>query len=159
MEEFRDIKGYEGLYQVSNLGRVKSLPRKGRLSEKITIGSNDGGYRKIGLRKDKNRKQFRVHQLVAQAFLDHTIDNYTMVVDHIDNDKTNNKLSNLQVVTQRQNSSKDTKGTSKYVGVSWSKSSKKWCSEIAINGKSKYLGLFTCEEEASKAYQDALLNL
>ena len=159
MEEFRDIKGYEGLYQVSNLGRVKSLPRKGRLSERITIGANDRGYRKIGLGKDKKRKQFRIHQLVAQAFLDHTIDNYTMVVDHIDNDKTNNKLSNLQVVTQRQNNSKDRKGTSKYACVYWNKDAKKWHSQIRINGKSKHLGMFSSEDDAGKAYQDALLNL
>ena len=84
-----------------------------------------------------------------------------MVVDHIDNNRLNNNLSNLQCVTQRVNSTKDRKGgTSNYVGVSLhSNIRKKWEAKINVNGKSKRLGLFYTEEEASFAYQSALNEL
>lgn len=156
-EVFKPIKGYEGIYEISNLGRVKALPVKGRLSERINTGFNDRGYRRIGLVKDKKEKQFRIHQLVAQAFLGHTIDGYSMVVDHIDNDKSNNRVENLQVITQRENILKDKPfGASKYRGVNWNKRAKKWHAQIGVNGKNKHLGLFTSEEEAHQAYQKAL---
>jgi ribosomal protein L15E len=71
------------------------------------------------------------------AFLNHTPCGYKIVVDHIDNNiKTDNRLENLQLITQRENVSKDIKNTSsKYIGVCWHKKAKKWRSSIQINGK------------------------
>ena len=83
-----------------------------------------------------------------------------MIVDHIDNNKTNNTLSNLQVITNRENCSKDKKdGTSMFTGVSWHKNVKKWCATIHMNGKSNHLGYFVDEIEAAKEYQLALKSL
>ena len=66
-------------------------------------------------------------------------------------------MANLQLISNRENSSKDQKGkTSDYTGVCWSKVKGKWHSQIQINGKNKHLGLFHSEEEAAKYYQDAL---
>ena len=155
-EEFRDIPGYEGLYQVSNLGRVKSL----KFSEEKILNNNinSGGYYRVGLSKDRKLITKTVHVLVAVTFLGHTQNGtHEIVVDHINNVKTDNRADNLQLVTQRKNSSKDkNNGKSKYVGVTHHKISKKWMSQIRINGKNIYLGLFTCELEAHNTYQNKL---
>jgi hypothetical protein len=85
--------------------------------------------------------------LVAMAFLNHKPDGtHKIVVDHINNNKLDNRVVNLQLISQRENLSKDRKdGTSKYVGVCWKKSRNKWQVDIKIDGKRKYLGLFTDE--------------
>ena len=157
MEIFKDIKGYEGLYQVSNLGNVKSFYSKWGL---LKGNKGSGGYLAVGLSKKKIIKTFRIHQLVAIAFLGHTPNGFETVVDHINNNQLDNRVENLKLTTNRYNTSKDKKNkTSKYTGVSWSKSANKWITHIKINGKSKHLGLFINEIEASNAYQKALLTL
>ena len=157
-EIWKDIKDYEGLYQVSNLGRVKSL-KFGK--ERILKGNkNFNGYSLVALYKDGKTKTITVHQLVAMAFLSHKPCGYKLVVDHINTVKTDNRLQNLQLITHRENLSKDkrwsSKYTSKYTGVFWYKRSQKWRAEIRINGKIKYLGSFKSELEASEAYQSKL---
>lgn len=162
-EEFRDIDNYEGLYQVSNLGRVKSLSREINQSFRVFTskerilkhGINSDGYCCVVLYSNNKSKSFKVHKLVAQTYLE--CNNNKLIVDHINNDKLDNTVENLQYITQRLNSSKDKKNTSSiYTGVSWSKEKKKWKSCIRINGKSKHLGYFTDELEASKLYQKAI---
>lgn len=169
MEEeiWKDIVGYEGLYQVSNLGRVKSLSRKmsnGKgtyiSKEKILKGNQDRyGYLFVNLCKQSKRKIFRIHTLVAITFLNFNTKD-KLVVDHINNIRSDNRLENLQIITNRENCSKDKKkGTSKYIGVSWQTKEKRWRAAIRINSKTKYLGLFEDEMEASKAYQRELEKL
>tara|TARA_R110000772_G_scaffold261421_2_gene379897 strand:+ start:1536 stop:2015 length:480 start_codon:yes stop_codon:yes gene_type:complete len=149
-EIWKDIKDYEGLYQVSNLGRVKSLKfGKERI---LSAATNATGYSLVALCNGKT-KAITAHQLVAMAFLNHKPCGYKLVVDHINTIKTDNRLENLQVITHRQNCTKDKKGTSKYTGVHWCKPRNKWRAEIRINGKTKYLGSFKSELEASEAYQ------
>lgn len=166
-EIFKDIPGYEGLYQISNLGRVKSLPRKMWSSrvfyyskEKfLKCSINTRGYNGVELRKDNKGKKYDIHQLLAYTFLNHKPSGMSLVVDHIDNNKTNNSLENLQIVTHRVNTSKDKKGSSKYTGVSWHKNAKKWSAQIYFNGKLNHLGLFNCELKASLVYQNKLKEL
>jgi hypothetical protein len=100
----------------------------------------------------------KVHTLVAMVFLNHKPDGTNKIcVDHINNIKTDNRLVNLQLITNRENTSKDKKdGTSKYVGVCWQKSKNKWMAQINIDDKKKYLGYFTDEHEAHLVYQKAL---
>jgi hypothetical protein len=167
MEEiWKDIPEYEGLYQVSNLGRVKSLPKEWtigrngaiqRHSGMILKQANSNGYLKVGLSKDFKKKQFSIHKLVAMAFLNHKPCGLKLVVDHINDNPFDNRVENLQIVTQRYNCCK-TQGrySSQYKGVSWHKASKKWHSVMLINKKPKFLGLFTDEYEAHLAYQNAL---
>jgi len=165
-EIWKEIKGYED-YEISNLGRVKSLARiittvrgSRTYKEKILKGALDHyGYSLVSLYKDNKVKTKMIHQLVAIAFLNHTPDGYKLVVDHVDNNPLNNELGNLQIITHRENLSKDKKGSSEYTGVSWDKSRKKWMSSIRVNGKIKHLGRFTDELEASEAYQKALKEL
>ena len=157
-EIWKDVPGFEGMYQVSDLGNVKSLKfGKERLLKQATDST---GYLNVSLYKEGKRKGFKAHVLVAMAFLNHVPCGHRLVVDHIDNDKMNNSLDNLQVITNRENLSKDKKGgSSKYVGVSWSKRDKRWRAEIRINGKYKFLGYFDDEVLASEAYQEALKDL
>lgn len=169
MENWKDIKGYEGFYQVSDLGRVKSLRRwienKGNggyfLDSKLLKISLSKGYPSVYLNKEGIGKRFRVHQLVAVAFLNHKPCGYELVVDHIDNDRLNNKIENLQIITNRDNCSKDRKGySSKYVGVYYNKEGiNHWRSTISVGGSIISLGSFNTEERASIAYQFALTQL
>ncbi len=110
MEEWKDIKGYEGLYQISNLGRVKSLARyvnrkynsQRLVKERIlSIGDNGNGYCNVCLTKKCSKKTEKVHQLVAQAFIDNP-NNYPEI-NHSDGNKANNKIENLIWCTRSQN--------------------------------------------------------
>lgn len=101
MEEiWRDIEGYEGKYQVSNLGRVKSLDYKRTGNEKILVHKN-GIYRRIRLTQNGKQKDFYIHRLVAQAFIPNP-NNY-IEINHIDEDKQNNKADNLEWCSRRYN--------------------------------------------------------
>ena len=95
MEEWRDIKGFEGKYMVSNLGRVKSLNYNHTGKEGILKGVDYGyGYLYVSLTKDGKVKQYSINRLVAQAFLENP-DNLPEV-NHKDEDKTNNRVENLE---------------------------------------------------------------
>ena len=108
MEEiWKDIKGYEGLYQVSNLGRVKSLKRKvyagrNRLRwqyERIMSNnkSNGNGYLVVNLNKESKDKNKYIHRLVAEAFIPNP--NHYLYVNHKDENRKNNKVDNLEWCT------------------------------------------------------------
>lgn len=154
MENWKDIKNYEGIYQVSDLGRVKSL-KFGK--EKILKPCRKSRkYESLILWKDSSIKYYKIHQLVAIAFLNHEPCGMEKVVDHINNNPFDNRLVNLQVISSRENNSKDVKNkTSKYTGVRLD-SRGCWRSEITTNGKKKHLGYFQCETKAHLAYQKAL---
>ncbi|HDP5827287.1 TPA: HNH endonuclease [Staphylococcus aureus] len=106
-EEWRDIPNYEGLYQVSNLGRVKSLARKTNqtnknrhIKEKILRQRKQKyGYTEVTLRKNNKRVHHRVHRLVMLAFTGSS----ELPVNHIDGDKSNNIVSNLEYCTYQEN--------------------------------------------------------
>jgi hypothetical protein len=156
-EIFKDIEGYEGSYQVSNLGRVKSFKYKKERILKSCVDS--AGYLIINLCKKGKAKNFSVHRLVAKTFLQKPR-GWDIVVDHINNDRLDNRLENIQWITIRENNSKDRKpGTSKYVGVYLEKGRRKWRCRITIDGVKKDLGYFKTELEAGQAYQNKLKDI
>jgi hypothetical protein len=170
LEVWKDIPDFEGYYQVSNLGNVKSLSRTilGKndtptlLKEKmLKFSTSTNGYYQVILCKNSDRKIFKVHSLVAICFLNHIPDGtHNIVVDHINEIKTDNSIENLRLIGHRENVSRSIKdSTSTYVGVSWSKNAKKWISQITIEGKTKYLGLFDNEQDANKKYLETLKDL
>jgi hypothetical protein len=168
-EIWKDVVGYEGLYQVSNMGRVYSLPKKWKAGKGVIQchkgkilknKKNNKGYFYVGLYLNEISKQHQIHVLVAKSFLGHNSCGFKLVVDHIDENIINNKLDNLQLITNRENVSRSKKGgTSKYTGVYYHKSSCKYISRILIGGKRKYLGYYDCELKAHLAYQKALKEL
>lgn len=99
-EEWRPVKGYEGLYEVSNMGRVKSLHRSQSIIMKQHMNHN--GYMFLGLRKDGTRSTKLVHRLVATAFIRNP-NNYK-IVNHKDGNKNNNIVDNLEWCTSSYNS-------------------------------------------------------
>lgn len=155
-EIWKHIPGYKGHYQVSDLGRVKSIKwGKERILKQSLLPN---GYLQVGLCKTKV-KSYYVHSLVAMAFLDHLSKGNTIVVDHIDNDKTNNNLNNLQLLTNGKNISKSTSRNKLYglpSNVYLSSCGKKYTSRMNINKKMIHLGYFKTPEQASEAYQKKL---
>jgi len=110
MEFWKDVKGYEGLYQVSNYGRIRGLDRmvgyrkgkkrcwKGSIK---TPTARKNGYLKINLYKNNMSVTREVQRIVAEAFIDNPMNKEQ--VNHIDGDKKNNHVENLEWVTQSEN--------------------------------------------------------
>ena len=101
-EIWKDILGYEGLYQVSNFGRIKIINYRQTGREKIMkLQLKKNNYLDIGLTKDGKTKRFLIHRLVAQAFIPNT--NNLPQVNHKDEDKQNNHYLNLEWCTHEYN--------------------------------------------------------
>lgn len=105
METWKDIQGYEGIYQISSYGQVRSLDRfdgiRYRKGQLIALAMKKNGYLQVGLRKDGKRKWFGVHRLVAIHFIDNPLNKSQ--VNHIDCNKQNNHVSNLEWVSPEEN--------------------------------------------------------
>lgn len=97
-EVWKDIEGYEGLYQVSNLGRVRSLKFN---KTKILKQGNVNGYKRVVLSKNGKRKNYFVHRLVAMAFISNP--NNLSIVNHKDENPSDNNVNNLEWCTQKYN--------------------------------------------------------
>lgn len=102
-EIWKDIQNYEGLYQVSNLGRVKSLPRPNKRKNEIIMTPHlqNTGYYYITLHKPKKEKKVTIHRLVAKAFISNPKNK--PYVNHKNGIKTDNRIENLEWVTNKEN--------------------------------------------------------
>jgi hypothetical protein len=158
IEIWKDIDGYEGIYQISNLGNVKSLFRyvknkHNTLSLKkeciLKLSNDKDGYKIISLLKNGVSKTCRVHFLVCQAYLTEKLSE-SYVIDHINNIKGDNRVSNLQYISFRENVSKDSNNKYNFLGVY--KNGNKFSAKIVIDGVRKYLGTFNTPEEANNEY-------
>ena len=139
-------KSYDERYEVSSFGNVRNEKRL----LKLTVDKY--GYLVVGI----HREIKKVHQLVAICFLNHTPNGYEIVVDHIDNNPLNNHNSNLQLITHRENSSKDKK---RKLPLGVQNNGNMFQSKIYFNGKNIHLGLFDTPQEASECYQNALKSI
>lgn len=113
MEEWKDIKGFEGVYQVSNVGHIRSLDRvetnalgqnvkrKGKLLNPVP---NSSGYLRVNLRHEGKRQRLFVHRIVAEAFCINENPEINTIVNHIDNNYLNNSAKNLEWTTMKGNS-------------------------------------------------------
>lgn len=157
MEIWKPVLGYEEFYEVSNIGRVKSLQR-------IISRSVSGNY----LKKEKILKQvfdkdgyaiigsldklLKVHRLVAIAFIENQ--NNLPQVNHINGMKSDNRVENLEWVSNRENKChyiKSIPTSSSFIGVHFIKKTKKWGAIISINNKEKRIGSFDTEIQAYQA--------
>ena len=103
-EVWKDILGYEGVYQVSNLGRVRSLSRKGTKSKDtyiLKIQKYKTGYLYVNLCKSNKRRKWKIHRLVAIAFIPNPSN--LLYINHKDENPTNNCVENLEWCTQDYN--------------------------------------------------------
>jgi len=165
-EIWKPIKGYEGFYEVSNLGAVRSLDRidrvgRNRKGRVLKLGTDTSGYRFAGLSVNDNLKTPKVHRLVAESFIgdrptpDHKI-------DHVDGNKENNHVMNLEYVTHRENigrgrlCDKNPNRSSQCRGVHYYKRFNKFGAKLQHKRKVFNLGYFTSEEKAHQAYQQKL---
>ena len=98
IEEYRDIEGYEGRYQVSNLGNIKSLPRKYRLKEEVLKTRDMSSYKVVKLTKNYKTHGIQVHLIVAWAFLNYEGLVGKVWVGHIDGNLHNNRVDNLKLI-------------------------------------------------------------
>lgn len=105
MELWKDINGYEGYYQISSQGNVRSVDRFDGVHDRkgtvIKPNLKQNGYLQVGLRKHNTRKWFGVHRLVAIHFIENP--NNKPQVNHIDGNKQNNTIENLEWVTEKEN--------------------------------------------------------
>ena len=158
-EIFKDVIGYEGIYQVSNLGNVYSLPREWKSANgnsrkhngKLLSQKNRGRYPRVILCKNGIIKHYCVHVLMAQSFLNYDVKK-GFVVDHINNISKDNRLENLQIITHRKNSSKDKiRKNNLPTGVEILANGK-YRARITKNYKSIHLGVYNCVTTAYLSY-------
>lgn len=156
-EVWKPIIDHKELYEVSNYGRVKSLERRVYILNKpcvykpliLKASLGKRGYYEIKLSVNYTSKVKKIHRLIAEYFIDNP-ENKPQV-NHIDGNKLNNDILNLEWVNNRENSChkvKNSNCTSKFIGVSYFKRDNKWRSSIQFNGKSIRFGMFKTEEEA-----------
>jgi hypothetical protein len=135
------LKDYVGLYDVDQNGNVTNL-KTGKI---LKPSLDTKGYPSIDLSKNGESKTHTVHRLVAEKYLSNFCT--TLQVDHIDQCKTNNCVSNLRMVTNQQNNF-----NKKSKGYYFHKPSGKWMAYITLNGKKMYLGYYNTEAEAATSY-------
>ena len=147
VEVFRSIDGYEN-YTVSTFGKVKNTKTGKILKSRL----NRGGYLIIDLYEDRVKKTHKIHRLVANAFIDNQDEKEC--VDHKNNDKTNNNISNLRFATPKENGQNrilSSNNTSNVKGVSFDKRRKKWRAHIKIDGISIHIGYYDDLDDAKIA--------
>lgn len=155
---WKNVIGYEGLYEVSECGNVRSLTLRGRVRNAplhMKQQINWKGYLRVSLSKDGISRAFSVHQLVMAAFVGPVPDGCN--IDHKDGVKTNNHLSNLQYIKDRLNTAKYYEGKCNLVGTyrDRRRKARPWNAKIITDGKTNHLGRFETQEEAHMAYKNA----
>ena len=154
MEEiWKDIKGYEGLYQISNWGRVKSLGNNKTRKEKILKPCilKKGNYLRIGLRKNGKRKMYLVHRLVAEAFIQNP--NNLPFINHKDENPSNNCVSNLEYCDVLYNNNYGTRNkriSENHKGVLFSEEHKNNLSKALTNRSDKSKPVFQIDKNTNE---------
>jgi len=151
MEDWKWIDGYGKDYKICKNGDVISYIKYEE--GKILKPRIDNGYLRVGLYKNNKQKPFLIHRLIALHFIDNP-NNY-QCVDHVNQNKTDNRIENLRWINHSGNN-RNIKNRGKYMkGVYFNKPSNKFMAQIGIDNKQKYLGSFKTELEAHNVYMKA----
>ena len=149
-EIYKKIDDYDN-YEVSNLGNVRNIDT-GMILKHI---KNRWGYLQVGLSKNGTGKIFKIHRLIAYAFIPNPQN--LPCIDHIDRIRTNNLISNLRWISNSNNNRNRTKKqntSSKFIGVCFNKEKGKYKAYINIDNKLKHIGYYEKEDDAAKARDD-----
>lgn len=153
---WKDIPGYPD-HQASNMGDIRY--RKKIVKSNITIN----GYKVVNMRTTPGKfKTENVHKLIAITFLNHVPNGHKLHIDHIDWDKTNNRVENLQIITARENAAKDSfrrKSVKTPAGSVFNRRTGKYHSSVHYKYDVINLGQFDTNKEALDAYETAIENL
>lgn len=168
VEQWRPVRGYQGFYEVSDLGRVRSVDRvvgqrpngprlvRGRV---LSPATDSGGYQGVALCKYGTQRTERVHRLVIEAFAGAAPG---MVTDHINGDRTDNRLANLRAATSSQNGMNKgllAHSTTGFKGVTFYHRDRNWRAYIKVDRRQRHLGYYADAESAARAYDDAAREL
>lgn len=151
MEVWKDITEFQGMYQVSSLGRIKSFRGKTERILQLTISKR--GYYVVGLWRNQKNRLCTIHRLVALHFIDNP--GNKREVNHIDSNKLNNSVSNLEWATPKENSyhAINSEKSRKFFHKRGAyKSGNSWSSQIRLDNKFFYLGSFKTKDDAQQAY-------
>lgn len=130
---WKPIPKYEEHYLASNYGEVASIKKGFKLLKQC---KSSNVYLFVNLWKNGKCKSERIHYIIANSFLNHISSGQKLIIDHIDNNRLNNRLDNLQIISQRENSNKDKPLPKSGVrGVYWNNINKKWQVRLRVNGK------------------------
>jgi hypothetical protein len=165
-EIWKDIPNYENYYQASNFGKIRSKDRiiassygstqyrNGRI---LKCKPSSDGYVRVVLSVEGVHSYYTVHKLIAVTFLSMDYNQNGMDVDHVNGNKSDNRVSNLEVVTRRENTSRGfkRKGTKSGETGVWAARGK-WSANIRRNGERINIGVFDSKEEAIKYYNMAV---
>lgn len=147
-EIWKDIAGYENLYQASTTGLIKSFYKKGFL---MKFKTDKDGYLHIGLTKGQKQRTFRVHRVIAETFIPNP--NNLPQVNHKDLNKQNNSVDNLEWISDLENKRHYHKDANNNTGVLMCH--KKYKAHFRHNNKQYYVGTFNTYEEAVIKYNEA----
>ena len=154
-EDWKWIQDCEGKYKIYKNGDIESCYKNGKTKILKPNKNKKTGYFNIGLCKEKQRKSFLIHRLIAIHFIPNP-DNKECV-DHLDGNIVNNSIKNLRWVSQQENLL-NTKNYGKYKkGVNFNKKSQKFQTRITVNGKMKHLGYYKTEDEAHEVFKQKFL--
>lgn len=170
-EIWKDVPNYEGFYKASNYGRIISLGRVIKYStgksipikeKMLSFKSKSSIYYSLVFTKSNQKKQYKLHQVIAMTFLGHKPNKFGVTVNHINGNKKDNRLCNLELLSNRENTADGFSRlpkSSKYAGVYWNNRDLIFKTNLTINNRTVYLGSYKNEDLAGLVYVNAVKNL
>mgnify|MGYP003674764688 CR=1 FL=1 len=150
-KEWTEIVGFEGRYFISIASEVFDT-KKERYIKPHLSGVLRRNYHQVTLYLKGDKFTKRVHSLMGISWLGFVYGDRKICIDHIDNNKLNNNLENLRLVSHRENSSKETINKNGFIGVRKVLNTERFIANIYINKKQVYLGTYDCPKKANEAY-------
>jgi len=146
-EIWKNVIDYEGIYQISNLGNLKNI----KTNKILKVNNKKEKYLNVSLYKNGKQKTFYIHRLIALIFIPNP--HKLPMINHIDGNKQNNDILNLEWCTNRENTSHYYSNKSnKLRGAFYIKETNRWKSIIIVNNKRINLGHYLTEIDAHNAY-------